>query len=110
MSGILRLSKKVENLGNVDFNTPRHYPYIHGTTPKFWCCIVAPLEFQLFKLDGIKILQFYLTEITFVQYYLQSTENSFTIYIVTRGTTWKSTEKWWPQRCKLNYDGLGTTS
>lgn len=31
MSGILRLSKKVENLGNVDFNTPRHYPYIHGT-------------------------------------------------------------------------------
>lgn len=31
MSGILRLSKKVKNLGNVDFNTPRHYPYIHGT-------------------------------------------------------------------------------
>lgn len=31
MSGILRLSKKVENLGNVDFNTPRDYPYIHGT-------------------------------------------------------------------------------
>lgn len=98
MSGILRLSKKVENLGNVDFNTPRHYPYIHGTLCMKPLKIKllsfdAALEFQLFKLDGIKILQFYLTEITFVQYYLQSTENSFTIYIVTRGTTWKSTEK-----------------
>lgn len=90
----------LQNLGNVDFNTPRHYPYIHGTLCMKLLKIkllsfdaALLLHFQLFKLDGIKILQFYLTEITFVQYYLQSTENSSSIYIVTRGTTWKSTEK-----------------
>lgn len=64
MSGILRLSKKVENLGNVGFNTHRHYPCIHGTLYMKLLKIkllsfdaAFQMEFELFKLDEIKILQ-----------------------------------------------------
>lgn len=64
MSGILRLSKKVENLGNVGYNTPRHYPCIHGTLYMKLLKIkllsfgaAFQMEFESFKLDKIKILQ-----------------------------------------------------
>lgn len=64
MSGISRLSKKVKNLGNVGFNTPRHYPCIHGTLYMKLLKIkllsfdaAFQMEFELFKLDEIKILQ-----------------------------------------------------